>query len=228
MRDHIAQYGMRNSNCMAIAPTATISTIAGCLPSIEPIYKNIYTKSNVTGEFTVLNSKLVDELKALNLWNDEMLEKIKHYEGSIQDIPEIPQKLKDRYKEVFEIEPTWVIKHAAKRNKWLDQSQSLNLFIRTDSGKAISDMYLEAWKSGLKTTYYLRTVAASGVEQSTININKKYQQQPEIKGQPESDQAEVMESHGEEENDADPGVYVARQNESMSGNPNLNICEACQ
>ncbi|MBI1834102.1 MAG: ribonucleoside-diphosphate reductase subunit alpha [Candidatus Andersenbacteria bacterium] len=174
VRAHVKEYGMRNSNCMAIAPTATISTIAGCLPSIEPIYKNIYTKSNVTGEFTVVNHKLIVELKKLNLWNREMLEKIKHYEGSIQDIPEIPQRIKDRYKEVFEINWDWIIRHAAKRSKWIDQSQSLNLFIRTESGKSISDMYLAAWKAGLKTTYYLRTLAASGVEQSTIDINKKF------------------------------------------------------
>lgn len=176
VRAHVREYGMRNSNCMAIAPTATISTIAGSLPSIEPIYKNIYTKSNVTGEFTVVNHKLIEELKSHNLWNDEMLEKIKHYEGSIQDIPEIPQEIKDRYKEVFEIDPAWIVQHAARRNKWLDQSQSLNLFIRTNSGKAVADMYLDAWKAGLKTTYYLRTLAASAIEKSTVDINKRYDQ----------------------------------------------------
>lgn len=233
VREHVKTYGMRNSNCMAIAPTATISTIAGCLPSIEPIYKNLYTKSNVTGEFTVLNSKLVEELKGLHLWNDEMLEKIKHYEGSIQDITEIPQELKDRYKEVFEIEPIWVIRHAAKRSKWIDQSQSLNLFIRTDSGKAISDMYLDAWKSGLKTTYYLRTLGASGVEQSTININKKYAQDKDTLSEPEAADSLVMESGsklkpGSNEPVAHTHETHIASNSSIAGNPNLNICEACQ
>ncbi len=172
VRESVKQHGMRNSNCMAIAPTATISTIAGCLPSIEPIYKNIYTKSNVTGEFTVINDELVNALKDRNLWTDEVLEKIKHYDGNLENIPEIPEEVKATYKEVFQIKPTWVIKHAARRSKWIDQSQSLNLFIQTNSGKDISDMYIEAWKAGLKTTYYLRTLAATGVEKSTIDIKR--------------------------------------------------------
>lgn len=179
VREHIRRYGMRNSNCMAIAPTATISTIAGCLPSIEPIYKNIYTKSNVTGEFTIINEQLVHDLQKRNLWNDEMIEKLKHYDGSVQNIPDVPQDLKDRYKEVFEIKPEWVIKHASRRARWIDQSQSLNLFIKTESGKDLSDMYITAWESGLKTTYYLRTLGASGIEKSTVDINKKYDAPPQ-------------------------------------------------
>jgi ribonucleoside-diphosphate reductase alpha chain len=218
VREHIKHYGMRNSNCMAIAPTATISTIAGCLPSIEPIYKNIYTKSNVTGEFIVINDELVNELKERNLWSEEMLEDIKHYDGSIQDIPEIPQEIKDRYKEVFEIEPRWIIQHAARRSKWIDQSQSLNLFIRTESGKSISDMYLEAWKSGLKTTYYLRTLAATGVEKSTTDINKKHdQEQRESTSEPiPAPQPKV------------PLMPAVKPVAATAGDPNLNICESCQ
>ncbi len=224
VRNHVRSYGMRNSNCMAIAPTATISTIAGCLPSIEPIYKNIYTKSNVTGEFTVVNEQLINDLKKSGLWNDQMLAKIKHYDGSIQDIPEVPQFLKDRYKEVFEIHPEWVIKHAARRAKWIDQSQSLNLFIKTESGKDISDMYITAWESGLKTTYYLRTLGATAIEKSTIDINAKYE--------PATGTAQPLV--------ASPSVSpppVVRQNpdipkldpmSSISGDPNLNICESCQ
>lgn len=209
VREHVRVHGMRNSNCMAIAPTATISTIAGCLPSIEPIYKNIYTKSNVTGEFIVINEQLVHDLQKRNLWNDEMIEKIKHYDGSVQNITDVPQDLKDRYKEVFEIKPEWVIRHAARRAKWIDQSQSLNLFIQTESGKDLSDMYINAWESGLKTTYYLRTLGASGVEKSTVDINKKYDAPP----QPVA---------------PTPLPSIPRPISETSGDPNLNICESCQ
>lgn len=219
VRDHVKAHGMRNSNCMAIAPTATISTIAGCLPSIEPIYKNIYTKSNVTGEFTVVNDELINDLKELNLWNDEMLEKIKHYDGSIQDITEIPQAIKERYKETFEIHHKWFIAHAAKRAKWIDQSQSLNLFIKTESGKDISDMYLAAWKAGIKTTYYLRTLAASGIEKNTVDINKKYETAPAAPEKP----TPVVSSQSTNKSASAPGPVSA-----MAGDPNLNICESCQ
>ncbi len=210
VRQHIRQYGMRNSNCMAIAPTATISTIVGCLPSIEPIYKNIYTKSNVTGEFTIINEQLVKDLQKRNLWNDEILDKLKHYDGSVQNIPDVPQDLKDKYKEVFEIKPEWVITHAARRSKWIDQSQSLNLFIQTESGKDLSDMYINAWESGLKTTYYLRTLGASGVEKSTVDINKKY----DVPVQPVIPPSTP--------------IPMLRPLSETSGDPNLNICEACQ
>ena len=174
VREHVKKHGMRNSNCLAIAPTATIANISGCLPSIEPIYKNLYVKSNFSGEFTVVNSYLIEDLKKLDLWNDDMLQSLKHYDGRITQISEIPQHIRDTYKETFEIEPIWVIRHAAHRGKWIDQSQSVNLFISTESGKLISDTYIEAWKAGLKTTYYLRTLAASGIEKSTVDINKKY------------------------------------------------------
>ncbi|MEX0650208.1 MAG: ribonucleoside-diphosphate reductase subunit alpha [Candidatus Andersenbacteria bacterium] len=209
VREHVKLHGMRNSNCMAIAPTATISTIAGCLPSIEPIYKNIYTKSNQTGEFTIINDELVNELKDRNLWNMELLDKIKHYDGNLESIPEIPQDIKDRYKEVFQIEPKWVIAHAAKRSKWIDQSQSLNLFIQTASGKDISDMYIAAWKAGLKTTYYLRTLGASAIEKSTVDINKKYDTPTPTTPTPV----------------VPPKAGPVSE---TSGDPNLNICEDCQ
>ena len=165
---------MRNSNCMAIAPTATIANIAGCLPSIEPIYKNLYVKSNFSGEFTIINKNLVEDLQALNLWSQEMLDKIKYYDGSIQNIFEIPADIRAKYKEVFEIDPYWLILHAAYRGNWIDQSQSLNIFTSSQSGPLIADIYLNAWRYGLKTTYYLRTLAASSVEKSTLDINKKY------------------------------------------------------
>ncbi len=174
VRDHVSQHGMRNSNCMAIAPTATIANIAGCFPSVEPIYKNIYVKSNFSGEFTIINRYLVDDLKKLGLWNNEMSEKLKYYDGSVQSITEIPESLKLKYKEVFEIEPKSIVMHGALRAKWIDQSQSINIFTASTSGKFISDIYQYAWRMGLKTTYYLRTLGASGIEKSTLDASKKY------------------------------------------------------
>jgi len=169
----VKQNGMRNSNCMAIAPTATIANIAGCFPSIEPIYKNVYVKSNMSGEFTVVNHYLIDDLKKLGLWNQTLLEAIKGNDGNIDSLTQVPQTLKDKYKEVFDIEPEWLIKTAAYRGKWIDQSQSLNLFIKGHSGKKISDLYLYAWAMGLKTTYYLRSLGATVIEKSTIELNKQ-------------------------------------------------------
>jgi ribonucleoside-diphosphate reductase alpha chain len=175
LKDKVKKQGMRNSNTMAIAPTATISTIVGSYPSFEPIYENLYVKSNQTGEFTVINEYLVTDLKKHHLWNEDVQAKLKYYDGSVQKITEIPQVLRDKYKEAFEIDPMWVIKHAAYRNKWLDQSQSVNIFVNTESGKAISDIYMAAWEMGLKTTYYMRSLGATHVEKSTIDINKKYE-----------------------------------------------------
>lgn len=179
VREAIKNYGMRNSNCLAMAPTATISNISGCFPTIEPIYKNLYVKSNMSGEFTVDNHYLINDLKALGLWNKTMLEKIKSHDGSIAQITLIPQRLKDKYKEAFDIDAEWLIKAAAYRGKWIDQSQSLNIFSKTISGKRLSDVYLYAWQMGLKTTYYLRTTAASGVEKSTVALARD--QRPETR-----------------------------------------------
>jgi len=173
VKEHVKEYGMRNSNCMAIAPTATIANISGCFPSIEPAYKNIYAKSNLSGEFTIINCFLIEELSKEGLWNREMLEKLKYHDGSVQAISEVSSDVKRKYKEVFEIDPVWLIKHAAVRGKWIDQSQSLNIFTPSVSGKEISDIYFDAWNRGIKTTYYLRTLGASAVEKSTIDINKK-------------------------------------------------------
>ncbi|MBI2120002.1 MAG: ribonucleoside-diphosphate reductase subunit alpha [Parcubacteria group bacterium] len=168
VREHIKKHGMRNSNCMAIAPTATTANIVGCIPTTEPIYKNVYVKSNQAGDFVVLNDYLVNELKTLGLWNKGMLNKMKYYDGSIQQISEIPARIKAKYKEVFEIDPKWLIDAAARRAKWIDQSQSLNIFFSGTSGRELSEVYFYAWKMGLKTTYYLRTLAASQVEKSTV------------------------------------------------------------
>ncbi|MBI4253320.1 ribonucleoside-diphosphate reductase subunit alpha [Candidatus Uhrbacteria bacterium] len=172
VREAVRQHGMRNSNCLAIAPTATIGNISGSTPSIEPIYKNIYVKSNMSGDFAVMNHYLVEDLKKLKLWDYEMLGKIKYHDGSIQEIHEIPKDVRRKYKEVFEIEPQWLIYAAAYRGKWIDQSQSLNIFFRGTSGKVLNDTYMLAWSLGLKGTYYLRTLAASQVEKSTVNTTQ--------------------------------------------------------
>ena len=172
LRELIKETGMRNSNCIAIAPTATTANIVGCIPTIEPIYKNLYVKSNQAGEFTIINPYLVEDLKELNLWNQSMLSKIKYYDGSIKEINEIPDTIKDKYREVFEIDPRWLIKSAAYRGKWIDQSQSLNIFFSGTSGRELSNIYMYAWEMGLKTTYYLRTLGASQVEKSTIDARE--------------------------------------------------------
>jgi ribonucleoside-diphosphate reductase alpha chain len=169
VREHIKKYGMRNSNCMAIAPTATTANIVGCVPTTEPIYKNLYVKSNQTGNFVVTNDYLIRDLKRLGLWDKNMLNKIKFHDGSVQEIEEIPKEVRLRYKEVFEMDSKWIIDAAARRSKWIDQSQSLNIFFSGTSGRELSDVYFYAWRAGLKTTYYLRTLSASQVEKSTIS-----------------------------------------------------------
>jgi ribonucleoside-diphosphate reductase alpha chain len=169
VRESVSRNGMRNSNCMAVAPTATIANIAGCIPSIEPIYKNMYVKSNFSGEFTIINRHLVNDLQELGLWDDDMIQKLKFHDGSVQTIAEIPTALRSKYKEVFEIEPRWIVRHAAHRGKWIDQSQSVNIFTTSTSGKLISEVYMDAWKMGLKTTYYLRTMGASSIEKATLD-----------------------------------------------------------
>lgn len=172
VREHVRQYGMRNSNVMAIAPTASTANLVGCIPCVEPIYKNIYVKSSKEGDFVVVNTYLVEDLKKIGLWDKSMLEKIKYHDGSIEKITEIPASLRDKYKEVFEINSKWLVEAAARRMKWIDQSQSLNIFFRNTSGRELSDIYLYAWKLGLKTTYYLRTLAVSQVEKSTVDTQK--------------------------------------------------------
>ena len=172
VRDLVKLHGLRNSNMMAIAPTATISTIAGCMPSIEPIYKNMYVKSNMSGEFTIVNEYLINDLKKLGLWDQDMLDHIKYYDGSIQMIESIPAPLRHKYREAFEIEPEVLLRLTALRGKWIDQSQSHNIFLKGVSGKRIHETYMAAWKMGLKTTYYLRTLGASQIEKSTLDAAK--------------------------------------------------------
>lgn len=172
VKAHVKQYGMRNSNTMAIAPTATISTISGCIPCIEPIYKNIYVKANMTGEFTVVNKYLVEDLKQRGLWDQDMLDQIKYFDGNLKNISRIPQELRDKYKEVFEIDPLFLVDVTAARGKWIDQSQSHNVFIQGTSGKLLSDVYIKGWKAGMKTFYYLRSMGASQIEKSTLDAKK--------------------------------------------------------
>lgn len=171
-KDQVKKHGMRNSNTMAIAPTATISNISGCFPCIEPIYKNLYAKANSSGDFTVANSFLVDDLKKLGLWNEDMRDQLKFYDGSVQGIATIPDHLKEKYKTSFEIDPMWMIKMSASRGKWIDQSQSHNVFAHGTSGKLLNDIYMYAWQCGLKTMYYLRSLGASQVEKSTLDAEK--------------------------------------------------------
>ncbi|HBE68309.1 MAG TPA: ribonucleoside-diphosphate reductase subunit alpha [Planctomycetaceae bacterium] len=191
IREHIAEHGMRNSNCLAIAPTATISTIVGCTQSIEPTYKQLYSKSNLSGEFTQTNFTLVAELKSLGLWHSETLDALKYYDGALGDIQQIPDDLKERFATAFEIDPTWLIRAAAARQKWIDQGQSLNLYLAAPSGKAIDAMYRVAWKAGLKTTYYLRSLAATQVEKSTVDVNRLGIQPRWMKSQSQSSSIRV-------------------------------------
>lgn len=167
LRERIRQHGMRNSNCIAIAPTATISNIVGVGASIEPEYQNIFVKSNLSGEFTVVNEHLVDELKKLNLWDEVMVADLKYFDGSLAKIDRIPSDLRTLYATAFEVDSKWIVEAGARRQKWIDQAQSLNIYMAGASGKKLDDTYKLAWTRGLKTTYYLRTLAATSAEKST-------------------------------------------------------------
>lgn len=171
LRIKVRTQGMRNSNVMAIAPTATISNICGVSQSIEPTYQNLYVKSNLSGEFTVVNPYLVADLKALNLWDEVMVNDLKYFNGSVQPISRIPAPLKVRYATAFEIDPLWLIEAGSRRQKWIDQAQSLNIYMANPSGKKLDELYKQAWLRGLKTTYYLRSLGASNAEKSTVNDN---------------------------------------------------------
>ncbi len=169
LRAKIAAQGMRNSNVLAVAPTATISNIMGTSPCIEPLYKNLFAKSNISGEFVVLNPFLVRDLKALGLWSAPLAEEIKRRDGDVGELAQIPVEIRERYRTAFQIDSAWLIRAAARRQKWIDQSQSLNLFLPTPDMKLLSHMYRAAWRAGLKTTYYLRTLGASTIEKATVS-----------------------------------------------------------
>ncbi|MEV0086629.1 ribonucleoside-diphosphate reductase subunit alpha [Saccharopolyspora sp. NPDC050642] len=168
LRARVVRDGMRNSNVMAIAPTATISNICGVNQSIEPVYRNLYVKANMSGDFTVVNPHLVADLKRVGLWDDAMVADLKFHDGSLLPIERIPQELKELYATAFEIEPRWLVEAAARRQKWIDQAQSLNLYVSRPSGRTLDELYRLAWHKGLKTTYYLRSTSATHVEKSTL------------------------------------------------------------
>ncbi len=172
LRKRVMSSGMRNSNTMAIAPTATISNICGVSQSIEPTYQNLFVKSNLSGEFTVVNPYLVDDLKNIGLWDEVMINDLKYYDGSVQQIERIPEEIKQLYATAFETDPRWLIEAGSRRQKWIDQSQSLNLYMAEPDGKKLDTLYKQAWLRGLKTTYYLRSVGATHVEKSTLTDGK--------------------------------------------------------
>ncbi|HEY8960756.1 MAG TPA: ribonucleoside-diphosphate reductase subunit alpha [Luteolibacter sp.] len=209
VREKIAKHGMRNSNVLAIAPTATISNITGTTPCIEPNYKNLYVKSNLSGDFIVLNAELVKDLKKAGLWGQEMLDQLKYFDGELDAIDDIPEALKHKHKTVFGVGYEFIIDAAARRQKWIDQSQSVNLFLATPDMKTLSHMYRRAWDKGLKTTYYLRTLQASNIEKATIDVKK------EVRGGMGASPAKV---------------YTAEEKNACSLDAMLNggTCEACQ
>ena len=168
LRERIRKHGMRNSNCLAIAPTATISNIIGVSASIEPSFKNLYVKSNLSGEFTIPDEYLVNDLKKLGLWDEVMISDLKYFDGALRQIDRVPADIRRLYATAFEIEPQWLIEAAARRQKWIDQAQSLNIYMAGVSGKKLDEAYKLAWLRGLKTTYYLRSLGASSAEKSTV------------------------------------------------------------
>src|SRR6185312_14516185 len=223
VRDAIRQHGLRNSNTLAIAPTATISNIAGVSQSIEPTYKHLFAKANLSGDFTTANTYLVADLKKLGLWDDEMVDDLKYYDGVIHEIERIPAELKELYRTAFEIEPRWLIECASRRQKWIDMGQSLNLYIAQPSGKQLSEMYLLAWERGLKTTYYLRAQAATQVEKSTTDVNRRGLQPRWMKNKSASADVVVAVRKDRQE-------YTAEEKNacSIDAMKNGGICEACQ
>ena len=215
VRKQVAEHGVRNSNVMAIAPTATISTIVGVTQSIEPTYKHLFVKSNLSGEFVQVNINLVNELKDRGLWCDDLLEAIKYYDGSLGEIQGLPEDIKNRYATAFEIDPKWIIECASRRQKWIDMGQSLNLYMGQPSGKKLDEMYRMAWSKGLKTTYYLRSLGATQVEKSTVDINKFGVQPRWMKNQSASSEMVVARK-------------IERQPEVQQCSVDNPDCEACQ
>jgi ribonucleoside-diphosphate reductase alpha chain len=172
LRERIKQHGMRNSNCLAIAPTATIANIIGVSASIEPTYQNLYVKSNLSGEFTVVNEYLVADLKQLGLWDEVMIADLKYFDGNLARIDRVPVELRRLYATAFEVDPSWLVEAGARRQKWIDQSQSLNLYFASASGRRLDETYKLAWMRGLKTTYYLRSLGATHAEKSTVKTGQ--------------------------------------------------------
>ncbi len=216
LRARIKQFGMRNSNCVAIAPTATISNIIGVSACIEPTFQNLFVKSNLSGEFTVVNEYLVRDLKDRGLWDEVMIADLKYFDGTLSKIDRVPQDLRDIYATAFEVEPTWLVEAASRRQKWIDQAQSLNIYMGGASGKKLDDTYKLAWLRGLKTTYYLRTMAATHVEKSTV-----------ASGQLNS----VSSGGGVNGTDAAAATAIAADGPACTmrpGDAGFDECEACQ
>ncbi|MBV8603278.1 MAG: ribonucleoside-diphosphate reductase subunit alpha [Pelomonas sp.] len=219
LRGKIATHGMRNSNCVAIAPTATISNIIGVDASIEPCFGNLSVKSNLSGEFTVINESLVRDLKKLGLWDDVMVMDLKHFDGSLRRIDRVPEELKNLYATAFEVDTQWLIEAGARRQKWIDQAQSLNIYMAGASGKKLDETYKLAWLRGLKTTYYLRTVGATHAEKSTVTksgqLNAVSSGSPAFSAAPAAEPVAMPEAEG--------AVCMLRP-----GDPGFEECEACQ
>ena len=213
LRDKVRRQGMRNSNVLAIAPTATIANIIGVSQSIEPTYQNLYAKSNLSGEFTVVNQYLVHELKDLGLWDSVMVNDLKYYDGSVQRIERIPDWLKTLYATAFELEPRWIVDAASRRQKWIDQAQSLNIYVATGTtGRQLDMIYRMAWVRGLKTTYYLRSLAATRSEPSTAEAGQ-------ANAVPASAPALAAGANGSDQSEASPAAACAIDDPD---------CEACQ
>jgi len=218
VRESIRQHGLRNSNTMAIAPTATISNIVGVGQSIEPTYKHLFAKANLSGDFTSANTHLVADLKKLGLWDAEMVDDLKYHDGIITEIERIPAELKALYQTAFEIEPRWLIECASRRQKWIDMGQSLNLYLAQPNGRQLSEMYQLAWEMGLKTTYYLRSLAATQIEKSTTDTNRRGLQPKWMKNKSASADIEVKREYTAEEKNAC----------SIEAMRNGGTCESCQ
>jgi len=230
LRQKIRAQGMRNSNVLAIAPTATISNIMGTSPCIEPYYKNLFVKSNLGGEYIVLNHALVKELKQRGLWDDQMIDEIKYFDGELKDIARIPDEIRHMFATAFGIEFDFVLDAAARRQKWIDQSQSVNLFLRQPDLKTLSHMYRAAWRKGLKTTYYLRTLGASNIEKATVAVKKETRGHM---GKSDEEQVAGMAAAIEAGNTNPPitkRVYSDEEKSacSLEARRNGESCEACQ
>ncbi|MBJ7380270.1 MAG: ribonucleoside-diphosphate reductase subunit alpha [Polynucleobacter sp.] len=220
LRAKIKQHGMRNSNCVAIAPTATISNIIGVSACIEPTYQNLFVKSNLSGEFTVVNDYLVRDLKDRGLWDEVMIADLKYFDGTLSKIDRVPHDLRNLYATAFEVEPSWLVEAASRRQKWIDQAQSLNIYMAGASGKKLDDTYKLAWLRGLKTTYYLRTMAATHIEKSTVASGQL--NSVSSGGSRDTSTAAAVSS------DAAPALVEGAACTMRPGDPGFDECEACQ
>ncbi|MGH7997779.1 MAG: ribonucleoside-diphosphate reductase subunit alpha [Opitutaceae bacterium] len=222
VRAKIAAQGMRNSNVLAIAPTATISNITNTSPCIEPTYKNLFVKSNLSGEFIVLNPFLVKDLKGRGLWDQDLIDHLKYFDGELKDIERVPSDLKEKYLTAFDIDPKWILDAAGRRQKWIDQAQSVNLWIKTPDLKALSHMYRHAWHAGLKTTYYLRSLGASTIEKATVSVKK------EVRGAAGETSGETLARDAAEAAAKREPTAEQKLACSIEAMRNGGTCEACQ